>query len=148
MEDILEVYHRAYQDDEVLVCMDETHRQQVKEVRVPCPTEPGTPKRYDYEYERNGVSNRFMLFAPLEGWRRVDVTKRRTKVDWAQQIQRLVDEDYLDKRVVLVMDNLNTHALASLYEAFEPARRGAAHRRASGDSLYTQARQLAEHGRN
>ena len=122
MEDVLEVYHRAYQDDEVLVvCMDETHRQQVKEVRVPRPVKPGTPETYDYEYERNGVSNLFMLFAPLEGWRRVDVTKRRTKVDWAQQIQRLVDEDYPDKRVVLVMDNLTTHAPASCYEAFEPA---------------------------
>ncbi len=121
MEDILEVYRREYQDDEVLVCMDETHRQQVKEVRVPRPAKPGTPATYDYEYERNGVSNLFMLFAPLEGWRRLDVTKRRTKVDWARQIQRLVDEDYPDKRVVLVMDNLNTHAPASFYEAFEPA---------------------------
>ena len=121
MEDILEVYHREYQDDEVLVCMDETHRQQVKEVRVPRPAEPGVPATYDYEYERNGVSNLFMLFAPLEGWRRVDVTKQRTKVDWARQIQRLVDEDYPDKRIVLVMDNLNTHAPASFYEAFELA---------------------------
>ena len=147
MEDILEVYHREYQDDEVLVCMDETNRQQVKEVRVPRPAKPGAPETYDYEYERNGVSNLCMLFAPLEGWRRVDVTKRRTKVDWARQIQRLVDEDYPDKRIVLVMDNLNTHAPASFYEAFEPAR-GTAHRRASGDPLYAQARQLAEHGRD
>ena len=77
--------------------------------------------RYDYEYERNGVSNLFMLFAPLEGWRRVEVTDRRTKVDWARAIKRLVDEDFPDKRVVLVMDNLNTHAPSSLYEAFEPA---------------------------
>ncbi len=121
MEDILEVYHREYQDDEVLVCMDETNRQQVKESRVPRPAKPGAPEVYDYEYERNGVSNLFMLFAPLEGWRRVDVTERRTKVDWARQIQRLVDEDYPDKRIVLVMDNLNTHAPASFYEAFEPA---------------------------
>ena len=125
MEDILEVYHREYQDDEVLVCMDETHRQQVKEVRVPRPAEPGTPATYDYEYERNGVSNLFMRFAPLEGWRRVDVTKRRTKVDWARQIQRLVDEDYPDKRIVLVMDNLNTHArLRSTRRSSRP-RRGA-----------------------
>ena len=108
--------------------MDETNRQQVKEVRVPRSAKPGgAPETYDYEYERNGVSNLFMLFAPLEGWRRVDVTKRRTKVDWARQIQRLVDEDYPDKRIVLVMDNLNTHAPASFYEAFEPApRRGGA----------------------
>ncbi len=84
MEDILEVYHREYQDDEVLVCMDETHRQQVKEARVPRPAKPGAPEAYDYEYERNGVSNLLMLFVPLEGWRRVDVTERRTKVDWAR----------------------------------------------------------------
>ena len=79
------------------------------------------PAVYDYEYERNGTSNLFMLFAPLEGWRRVDVTARRTKVDWAHLIRELVDRDYPDKRVVLVMDNLNTHTPASLYEAFEPA---------------------------
>ena len=121
MEDVLEVYHRHYGDDEVLVCMDETSRQQVKEVRVPRPAEPGMPATYDYEYERNGVSNLFMWFAPLEGRRRVEVTERRTKVDWAQQVQQLVDEDYPDKRIVLVLDNLNTHAPASLYEAFEPA---------------------------
>ncbi len=77
---------------------------------------------YDHEYERNGVSNLFMLFAPLEGWRRVEVTDRRTKVDWARQVKQLVDEDYPDKdRIVLVMDNLNTHHAASLYEAFQPA---------------------------
>jgi hypothetical protein len=77
---------------------------------------------YDYEYQRNGVSNLFMLFAPLEGWRRVEVTDRRTRVDWARVVQQLVDVDYADKdRIVLVMDNLNTHHPASLYEAFEPA---------------------------
>ena len=86
------------------------------------PSGPGAAAVYDYEYERNGVSNLFMLFAPLEGWRRVEVTDRRTKVDWARQIKKLVDEDYAGKdRIVLVMDNLNTHHPASLYEAFEPA---------------------------
>ena len=85
-------------------------------------SKPGTPETYDYEYERNGVSNQFMLFAPLEGWRRVDVTKRRTKVDWAQQIQRLVDEDYPDKRIVLVMDNFFKHACSGfVLRGFEPA---------------------------
>ena len=79
------------------------------------------PERYDYEYERNGVSNLFMLFAPLLGWRRVEVTERRAKTDWANAIRRLVDVDFPDKRVVLVMDNLNTHVLGSLYAAFEPA---------------------------
>ena len=122
MEDVLEVYHRPYADNEVLVCLDETSKQQVKETRQARPPRPGAVGYYDYEYERNGVSNLFMLFAPLEGWRRVEVTDRRTKVDWARVVQKLVDEDYADKdRIVLVMDNLNTHHPASLYEAFEPA---------------------------
>ncbi len=122
MEDVLEVYHRPYPDNEVLVCLDETSKQQVKETRQPHPPRSGAVGYYDYEYERNGVSNLFMLFAPLEGWRRVEVTDRRTKADWAQVIKKLVDEDYAHKdRIVLVMDNLNTHHPASLYEAFEPA---------------------------
>ena len=119
MEDVLEVYQRQYADNEVLVCLDETSKQQVKETRQPRPAQPGAVGSY---YERNGVSNLFMLFAPLEGWRRVEVTDRRTKVDWAQVVKQLVDEDYPDKdRIVLVMDNLNTHHPSSLYEAFEPA---------------------------
>ena len=122
MEDVLEVYHRSYGDNEVLVCLDETSKQQVSETRQPRPSRPGAARAYDYEYQRNGVSNLFMLFAPLEGWRRVEVTDRRTKVDWARVVRKLVDEDYPDKdRIVLVMDNLNTHHPASLYEAFEPA---------------------------
>ena len=122
MEDVLEVYQRQYADNEVLVCLDETSKQQVKETRQPRPAQPGAAGSYDYEYERNGVSNLFMLFAPLEGWRRVEVTDRRTRVDWAQVVKQLVDEDYPDKdRIVLVMDNLNTHHPSSLYEAFEPA---------------------------
>ena len=102
---------------------------------------------YDYEYERNGVSNLFMLFAPLEGWRRVEVTDQRTKADWARVVRQLVDVDYPDKdRIVLVMDNLNTHRLSSLYEAFEPAE---ARRIAEKlEILHAQARQLAEHGRD
>ena len=122
MEDVLEVYHRQYGDNEVLVCLDETSKQQVKETRRPRPARPGAPACYDYEYERNGVSNLFMLFAPLEGWRRVEATDQRTKADWARVVRQLVDVDYPDKdRIVLVMDNLNTHHPASLYEAFEPA---------------------------
>ena len=122
MEDVLEVYHRPYGDNEVLVCLDETSKQQTKETRLPRPARPGASGVYDYEYERNGVSNLFMVFAPLEGWRRVEVTDRRTKVDWARVVRKLVDEDYPDKdRIVLVMDNLNTHHPASLYDAFEPA---------------------------
>ena len=116
---MLEVYHRQYGGQEVLVCLDETSKQLVQETRQP---RPGAVMAYDYEYQRNGVSNLFMLFAPLEGWRRVEVTDRRTRVDWARVVQQLVDVDYADKdRIVLVMDNLNTHHPASLYEAFEPA---------------------------
>ena len=121
MEDVLDTYQRSYDENEVLVCMDETSKQLVKETRVPRPAAPGAVSAYDYEYERNGVSSLFMLFAPLDGWRRVEVKERRTKADWAHVIQRLVDEDYPDRdRIVLVMDNLNTHKLSSLYEAFKP----------------------------
>lgn len=122
MEDVLEVYQRSYDGNEALVCMDEASKQLVRETRTPRPARPGAVSTYDYEYERNGVSSLFMLFAPLDGWRRVEVRERRTKVDWAHVIKRLVDEDYADtERIVLVMDNLNTHRLSSLYEALEPA---------------------------
>ena len=121
MEDVLEVYHRDYGEREVLVCLDETSKQLVEETRQPRPARPGSPMAYDYEYRRNGVSNLFMLFAPLKGWRRVEVTERHTRKDWAQVVRKLVDEDFPHKeRIVLVMDNLNTHQLPSLYEAFEP----------------------------
>ena len=122
MEDVLEVYHRKYQDNEVLVCLDETSKQLVGETRQPRPPRPGAVMAYDYEYQRNGVSNLFMLFAPLEGWRRVAVTERHTRRDWAEEVRKLVDEDFPHKeRIILVMDNLNTHHPASLYQAFEPA---------------------------
>ena len=121
MEDVLEVYHRDYGEQEVLVCLDETSKQLVEETRQPQPAIPGAPMAYDYEYRRKGVSNLFMLFAPLEGWRRVEVTQRPTRKDWAQVVRQLVDEDFPHReRIVLVMDNLNTHHPASLYEAFEP----------------------------
>ncbi len=146
MEDVLEVYHRSYDHKEVLVCLDETGKQLVGETRQSRPPRPGSARAYDYEYQRNGVSNLFMLFAPLEGWRRVEVTDRRTKVDWARVVQKLVDEDYPDReRIVLVMDNLNTHHPASLYEAFG-AGGGPADSRTAGDSLHAEARELAEHG--
>ena len=91
MEDVLEVYHRSYEDKEVLVCLDETSKQLVGETRQSRPPRPGSAMAYDYEYQRNGVSNLFMLFAPLEGWRRVEVTDRRTRADWARVVKRLVD---------------------------------------------------------
>ena len=120
MEDILEVYQRHYTEDEVLICMDETSKQQTKETRTTLPMRPGEPEIFDFEYERNGVSNLFMLFAPLEGWRHVKVTDRHTKIDWAHLMKELVDKHYPNKKIILVMDNLNTHKLGSLYEAFAP----------------------------
>ena len=101
--------------------MDETSKQQTKETRTPRPVRPGQPAIVDFEYERNGVANLFMVFAPLLGWRWVEVTDRRTRHDWAHLIRELVDEIFPSKKIVLVMDNLNIHSLASLYEAFEPA---------------------------
>ena len=122
MEDILSVYKREFNPEEPLICMDETSKQLTVETRMPIPTVPGRPKRYDYEYERNGVCNLFMFFEPLAGKRQVSVTGRRTKVDWAKQIKQLLDVHYPKaKKVTLVMDNLNTHSGASLYEVFEPS---------------------------
>lgn len=121
MEDVLEVYHLPYDPKCPLVCMDEQSVQLVKEKRVPWPVKPGSPTRYDHHYERNGTANIFMFTAPLEAWRRVEVTESRTAVDWAEQIQQLVDLDFPDaERILLVMDNLNTHEIASLYKAFPP----------------------------
>ncbi len=121
MEDILELYKLPYDPKRPLVCLDETSKQQVKEVRNPLPLVSGYPERYDAEYERNGVSNLFMIFEPLAGWRHVEVTEHRTAVDWAHQVKALVDGRYKDaETIVLVEDNLNTHTPASFYKAFEP----------------------------
>ena len=122
MEDVLDVYHRARDPKRPLVCMDEGTTQLIKETRLPIPAAPGQLAKADYEYERNGTSHLFMVFAPLENWRQVTVTNQRTRVDWAHRIQQLVDIDFPEaEKIVLVMDNLNTHQLASLYEAFPPA---------------------------
>lgn len=122
MEDVLEVYRRAYDPKRPVVCLDEQSKQLVQETREPIAARPGRNRRVDYEYERNGTANLFMRFEPLAGRRRVKVTDRRTKIDFAHVIRELVDEDYSEAEViVLVMDNLNTHKPASLYEAFEPA---------------------------
>jgi len=121
MEDVLAVYRRIYDPDLPLVCMDETSKQLTKETRKPFRCKPGMPARYDYEYERNSVCNLFMFFEPFKGKRYVRATQRRTKVDWATQIKDLLDNQYPEaKKVVLVMDNLNTHTGASLYETFPP----------------------------
>jgi len=122
MENVLEVYHRPYSPKRPMVCMDETSKQLVKETRIPQPARPGQPERFDYEYERNGTANIFMFCEPLAGRRQVAVTDRRTKCDWAEQVRRLLEVHYpRAERVTLVMDNLNTHTPASLYEAFEPS---------------------------
>ncbi len=121
MEDILTLYKREYDELYPVICMDESSKQHLIEIRKPLPMEPGKPERYDTEYERNETSNLFIFFEPLRGWRRIDVTARRTSKDWAYQIQQLVDKDFPKaKKVKLVMDNLNTHVGASLYKAFEP----------------------------
>ena len=122
MEDVLEVYQRPYDPKRPVVCFDEQSKQLIGETRTPIPAKPGQPERVDYEYQRNGTANLFMTFEPLAGRRRVKVTDRRTKIDFAHVIRELVDEQYpTAEKVVLVMDNLNTHKLGSLYAAFAPA---------------------------
>lgn len=122
MEDVLDVYKRPYDPKRPQVCLDERPKQLTSETRIPELMLPGKPRRYDYEYRRNGVANLFMIFEPLIGKRHVKVTERRTKKDWAQCVRQLVDEIYPQAdRIVLVMDNLNTHKKASLYEAFNPS---------------------------
>lgn len=121
MEDTLDVYKRPYDETHPLICMDESSKQHIKDTRQPIPATPGMVARYDTEYERNGVSNVFMFFEPLQGKRHIEVTDQRTAVDWAHQIRDLVDVHYPHaERITLVMDNLNTHTGASLYKAFEP----------------------------
>jgi hypothetical protein len=121
MEDVLDVYCRPYDPARPVVCMDETCKQLVAEVQPPIPAAPGQCERYDMEYERCGVAEVFLFTEPLGGWRRTAVTEHRARVDWAWQIRQLLETDYPQAElVVLVMDNLNTHGIASLYEAFEP----------------------------
>lgn len=124
MEVVLDVYQSAQAEDEryPLVCMDEASKQLLGEVRDPLPMTPGQPQRYDSEYERHGTCNLFIAFAPLLCWRDVTVTAQRTKLDWAHYMKDLVDVHFpAAERITVVLDNLNTHTLASLYEAFDPA---------------------------
>ena len=129
MEDVLDVYKRLYNQKFPMVCFDETNRQLIAETRKAIPAKPGRVKRTDYEYRRNGVVNLFMMFEPLAARRHVKVTDQRTRKDFAECIRELVDVHYADaEKIVLVLDNLNTHSEGSFYEAFEP----------------TEARRLAE----
>jgi hypothetical protein len=121
MEDVLGVYTRAYDPRRPQVCLDETSRQLLAHLTPPVPVAPGQPARQDYEYERCGVCNVFVVCEPLRGWRHVRVSARRTRIDWAHCVKELVDVHYPDAEViVLVQDNRNTHTPASLYEAFAP----------------------------
>ena len=121
MEDVLEVYHRPFDEARPLVCLDEASKQLIGEAVQPLPPEPGQPERFDYEYVRNGTANLFMISEPLLGWRAVQVTERRTAKDFAEVLRWLAEDVHPDaEAIVLVMDNLNTHKLASLYEAFPP----------------------------
>lgn len=129
MEDVLEIYKRPYHSAIPVICMDEQPTQLIKETRRKIAVEPGKPERLDYEYERNGTAANFLFTEPLGSWRKVNVRQRKTSIDWAYEVKELLDKDYAEaEKVILVCDNLNTHKIASLYEAFEPR----------------QARQLAE----
>lgn len=121
MEAVLEVYQTAYNPKIPVICIDEATKQLVKETLAPIPAEVGQPERFDYEYERNGTANLFMICEPMVGWRRVEVTQQRTAVDYAQLLKTLVDVDYAQaEKLIVIQDNLNTHSPASLYKAFEP----------------------------
>ncbi len=122
MESVLSVYQRSYHPDFPFVCVDETLKQLVSETITPIKAKSGQPERFDYQYERNGTANLFMVINPLEGWRTVEVTQRRTAIDYAQLLKKLVDDYYPEAYLItVVQDNLNTHTPASLYKAFEPS---------------------------
>ena len=121
MEEVLDLYTLKYDADYPLVCFDESSKQLISEVITPIEAKPGQIERFDYQYQREGVCNLFMFFDPLAGWRHVEVTDRRTQIDYAQQMKYLVDDRYPQaKKIRIVQDNLNTHIKASLYKAFIP----------------------------
>jgi hypothetical protein len=130
MEEVLDTYQRPYDPLHPLICMDEASRQILGEVAEPLPMEPGTPRRVDDKYERLDVRSLFMFYDPISGWRRVGGWESRTRVEWAHEVRRLLEEDYPDAEyVTLVCDNLNTHDFASLYVAFDAETAGALRRR-------------------
>ena len=148
MEDVLDLYAEPHDPHWPVVCFDETSTQLLAETRPPIPPQPGRPRREDYEYRREGARNLFLACEPLVGWRHVAVTERRTTGDFAHQMRWLVDEAYPEAGVVrVVLDNLNTHRMASLYETF-PGCGGPADCPTAGVPLHPQARELAEHGGN
>ena len=121
MEQVLDIYKRPYDELHPVVCMDESPKQLIKDTRIPVLMKPGQEARVDFEYERCGVANIFLASEPLKGIRYVDVTERKTKVDWAAFIKKIADEWYKDaEKITLVMDNLATHKASALYEAYPP----------------------------
>ena len=122
MEDVLDVYATSEDPLYPRVCFDEKSVQLIAEKRKPLPGKPQQPERFDYEYQRNGTCNLFVFFQPFAGWRHIQITERRTKVDFAHSMRYLVDELFPEAdKIIIVLDNLNTHTPAALYEAFEPA---------------------------
>lgn len=147
MEDVLDVYSRPYDAKHPVICMDEKPYQLLGEVRDPLPMRPGSDLKLDSEYVRKGTCSIFMFNEPLAGWRHTCVREHRTANDWAEEIQYLVNSRPDAEKIVLVMDNLNTHALASLYKRVCP-QRSTKDCVQAGNSLYTQARQLVRYGRD
>lgn len=130
MEEVLDVYQQTYDGKHPLICMDEASRQILADRIEPLPMQPGRLKRQDDKYVRHGVRALMMFYNPIDGWRRVGCRESRTRTDWAQEVRRLLDEDYPDAELVtLVCDNLNTHDLASLYHAFDAETAGRLRRR-------------------
>ncbi len=123
MEEVLDIYKQAYDPKHPVICMDESSKQLIKEIRQPLPMKPGDVEKFDTEYERNGTASIFMAFEPLQGLRFTKITEQRTRTDWAYYIREIVDnEQYKDaEKIIFVMDNLNTHHKSSLYETFEPS---------------------------
>ena len=121
MEDILELYHRPYDPNFPLICMDEQPVQLIGEVRTPIPATSNHPERFDYEYKRNGTADVFMFTEPLNGWRKVSIRENKTKIDWAYEIKDILDNHYADaEKVILVCDNYGTHTIGAFYAAFSP----------------------------
>jgi hypothetical protein len=147
MEDVLETYQKPRNPDRPLVCLDETSKQLIVETRTPIPAKPGRPARRDYECERNGVANLFMMFAPLEGWRRVKVTDRHAAADYGHGLKQRSDVHFAGaEKIVLVQDNLNSHTAASLYATFPAAEARRLVKRFERHDT-PKARKLARHGR-
>ena len=146
MEDVLDVYHRPRDPECPVVCLDETSKQLIAEICVPIAAKPGRPARIDYQYERNGTANIFMLFAPLEGWRHVEVTDRHTAVDYAHLLKQVSDTWFPNAPKIALLPGQSQHPQTRVTVRGVSRRRGAPPRRAVRVALHAQTRQLAQHG--